>query len=69
MRAAILAFAAVAGFSAIAGSTQAAPVAPHGPSVIARAITLVGAVCGPGFHRVKWQDRWGNWHRACVPNR
>jgi hypothetical protein len=23
--------------------------------------------CGRGLYLERWQDRWGNWHRRCVP--
>lgn len=69
MRVPIFAFTVVTGLIAIAGSTQAAPVAPHNPYVTARAITQAATKCASGFRRNKWQDRSGKWHQgSCVPN-
>ena len=54
---------------AIAPAGEAAPVAANGPSQIRNApIVQVRDGCGPGWHRVGWQDRWGRWRSRCVPN-
>jgi len=69
MRAAIVAFVAVVGLMALPASGWAAPAAPHDIGAAAPAISLVRGGCGAGWHPQSWRDRWGNWHRRCVPNR
>ena len=68
MRAATMGFLAVFALAALSTAANAAPVAPlqlAGPP----AVTLARGGCGPGWHPQTWRDRWGNWHRRCVPNR
>jgi len=45
----------------------AAPAVPQNFAV--SAVTPVRDGCGGGWHAAAWRDRWGNWHRKCVPNR
>ena len=48
----------------------ALPAAARPPQLPADpAVTMVRGGCGPGWHPQTWRDRWGNWHRRCVPNR
>ena len=68
MRAAIVALVAVSGLMALPAPVWAAPAAPRDIAG-APAISLVRDGCGAGWHAQRWQDRWGNWHRRCVPNR
>jgi hypothetical protein len=62
------------GFVAFATmSAQAAPGIPlKGSPVelgVAPSIELVRDGCGYAYHRVLWQDVWGNWYWGrCVPN-
>jgi hypothetical protein len=68
MRGLILALAA--GLT-LAASAQAAPLAlkPAANKLdAAPPIELVDYGCGWGWHRVHWQDHWGDWHWHCVPN-
>jgi hypothetical protein len=69
MRAAIVAF--LSGLALAAAAVQAAPQPPgEAPAAelgAAPPIELV-AGCGWGWHRVHWQDHWGDWHWHCVPN-
>jgi hypothetical protein len=61
---------ALLGTVAIASPGQAAPVAVDGLNQAQNApIVQVRDGCGPGWHRVGWQDRWGRWRSRCVPNR
>jgi hypothetical protein len=70
MRAAVIASIAVFGLMALLAPVRAALPALHGLALGARpAIALVRGGCGPGWHPQAWQDRWGNSHRRCVPNR
>jgi hypothetical protein len=69
MRAAVIALAAVFGLMALPAPVRAAPAALHDFDLGAPSIALVREGCGAGWHREAWQDRWGNWHRRCVPNR
>ena len=67
MRTAIVALVAVFGLMTLPAPGQAAPTAPH--DIAAPAIALVRGGCGAGWHPQSWRDRWGAWHRRCVPNR
>ena len=69
MRAAIAALVAVFGLMALPAPGWAAPAAPQGIAVAAPSIWMVRDGCGAGWHKQGWRDRWGNWHRRCVPNR
>ena len=69
MRAAVMAAVAVFGLMALAAPARAAPAPLHDLTVGAPAIAVVRGGCGPGWHPDAWRDRWGNWHRRCVPNR
>jgi hypothetical protein len=55
----------------LAASASAAPLAlkPAANKLDATPpIELVDHGCGWGWHRVHWQDHWGDWHWHCVPN-
>ena len=69
MRELILAF---AGGLALAVSAQAVPLAPNPASIEvgpASPVEPVAGGCGWGWHRLHWQDRWGNSHWGhCVPD-
>jgi len=69
MRAAVIGLVAGIGLMALPAPVRAAPAALHGLAPGAAAIELVRDGCGAGWHMQAWQDRWGNWHRRCVPNR
>jgi hypothetical protein len=69
MRSAIVVLVAVFGLMAVPAPLRAAPGTPHDIAAAAPAIVLVRDGCGPGWHAQGWRDRWGNWHRRCVPNR
>ncbi|HTV88986.1 MAG TPA: hypothetical protein VME41_08230 [Stellaceae bacterium] len=69
MRARTLTAVAAICLSAILGSAQAAPPAPHGAPAEALQVTPVAGGCGPGFHRHAWRGPYGRWHVECVPNR
>ena len=69
MRAQFIAFVAVFGLIALPAPVLAGPAALHGLAQIAPPIELVREGCGEGWHLASWRDRWGNWHRQCVPNR
>jgi hypothetical protein len=69
MRAMAMAAAAVFILMARLAPVPAAPAAPHDFALGASGIELVRGGCGPGWHPQAWTDRWGNWHRRCVPNR
>ncbi|HEX3863707.1 MAG TPA: hypothetical protein VHY35_18655 [Stellaceae bacterium] len=66
----VASFAAVA-LMALPVSVRAAPTAPQGLVTVAPSsnIILARGGCGPGRHPQGWRDRWGRWHRHCVPNR
>jgi hypothetical protein len=70
MRAALVGLVAAVGLTAMSAAAQAAPTAPiaglFGP---APQIVEVAGGCGPGFRPAGWRDRWGRWHRRCVPFR
>jgi len=68
MRAAIMAFLAVIALAALPAAAGATPAVPPDLAA-ARSVTLARGGCGPGWHPQTWRDRWGNWHRRCVPNR
>jgi hypothetical protein len=68
MRATVIALIAVFGLGALAAPVRAAPAAP--PDFAAPSATvMVRGGCGAGWHPENRRDRWGNWHRRCVPNR
>ena len=69
MRAAAIALVAVFGVMALSAPVRAAPAALHDLALGAPSIELVRDGCGPGWHAQGWRDRWGRWHRRCVPNR
>jgi hypothetical protein len=69
MRAAVIALTAVFGLMALPAPVRAAPAPLHDLAVGAPTIALVRDGCGAGWHLEAWRDRWGNWHRRCVPNR
>ena len=69
MRATVIALVAVFGLMALPAPVEAAPAALHGLAQIAPPIELVRDACGAGWHLASWRDRWGKWHRECVPNR
>ena len=69
MRVAVIAAVAAFGLMALPATVQAAPAAPHGVALSTPPIELVAGGCGAGWHPAKWRDRWGVWHRRCVPNR
>jgi peptidoglycan/LPS O-acetylase OafA/YrhL len=69
MRVAVIAAVAVLGLMALPAPVQAAPAALHGLALSTPAIELVAGGCGAGWHPQRWRDRWGKWHRRCVPNR
>jgi hypothetical protein len=69
MRITVIALVAVCGLVALPAPVRAAPTAPHDIAVAAPAIVLVRDGCGPGWHAQGRRDRWGRWHRRCVPNR
>ncbi len=56
----------------LAASAQATPLAPNSASIELGAgppVELVRDGCGPGWHRTRWRDQWGNWQGGdCVPN-
>jgi hypothetical protein len=67
-----LAVAAAFGLLAVPGFASAAPAAPPavGGGISASPEFLpVRDGCGRGFYLARWQDRWGRWHRRCVPFR
>lgn len=72
MRTKALALAAAVGLLGVPGLANAAPAAP---SPAQTGITTqpeflpVRDGCGRGFYLAQWQDRWGRWHRRCVPFR
>ena len=69
MRAALVGLVAAVGLVTASVAAPAAPTAPVagliGP---APQIIEIAGGCGPGFHPSGWRDRWGFWHRRCVPN-
>jgi hypothetical protein len=71
MRTAFMAVVAVLGLIALPAPVTAAPAAPDRAVIapIAPDIHYVRGGCGAGWHPQAWRDRWGNWHRRCVPNR
>ena len=70
MRAALIGLVAAAGFITASVAAQAAPTAPVAGLVgPAPQIVEIAGGCGPGFHPAGWRDRWGYWHRRCVPFR
>jgi hypothetical protein len=69
MRGTFVASIAALGLIATASAARAVPVVIHDSVTTAPAgIIEVRGGCGPGWHPVGWQDRWGRWHRRCVPN-
>jgi len=69
MRAAAMVVLAVLALSALPVAAGAVPVAPPQLSGDVTIVTPVRDGCGAGWHAYQWKDRWGNWHRKCVPNR
>jgi hypothetical protein len=68
MRAAMVALVAVFGLMALSAQVAAVP-ALRGVADTGSAIMPVRDGCGAGWHAQGWRDRWGYWHRRCVPNR
>ena len=66
MRAACIALILAFVFSAV--PARAAPLL-HRPDHSAPRLLLARGGCGIGWHPYSWRDRWGVWHRRCVPNR
>ena len=72
MRTKALVIAAALGLVGVPGLANAVPAAP---SPAQTGITTqpeflpVRDGCGRGFYLARWQDRWGRWHRRCVPFR
>jgi len=69
MRAATMVFLAVLALSALPAAAGAVAAAPPQLSGDVTSITPVRDGCGAGWHAYQRKDRWGNWHRKCVPNR
>jgi hypothetical protein len=71
MRGKALAIAVAIGGLAIPGIANAAPTAPSPAAGIASQPEFlpVRDGCGRGYYLAQWQDRWGRWHRRCVPVR
>ena len=68
MRITTLALIGSLGFAAIPFAAGAAPLAAAPKMVSPSNITNVAGGCGPGYHPESWRDRYGYWHRRCVPN-
>jgi hypothetical protein len=60
---------AALGLIGVSGSAGAAPVTPPEAAAASPAATLVRDGCGRGYHLERWRDRYGRWHRRCVPSR
>ena len=71
MRAALIASVAALAVIGLSAPAKASPAAPQLAGIAAAAtnVTPVRGGCGPGWHPQGWRDRWGYWHRRCVPNR
>ncbi len=71
MRAAFAGLVAAVGLIAVVPAPRAALLAPAAVPAAVRApdVELVAGGCGRGYHRAGWRDRYGHWHRRCVPNR
>jgi hypothetical protein len=72
MRATVLALVAISGLIALPAAAPASPIIPSDALVAAAAAPEILPVrdgCGRGFRLRHWQDRWGRWHRRCVPYR
>jgi hypothetical protein len=73
MRAVALAIVAISGLIAVPTTAPASPIIPTDALAAAAAaspeILQVRDGCGRGYHLRRWQDRWGRWHRRCVPYR
>jgi hypothetical protein len=68
MRITTLALIGGLGFAALPLAAGAAPLAAEPPMPISSNIINVAGGCGPGYHPESWRDRYGYWHRRCVPN-
>jgi len=70
MRAAAIALMVVLGGIAVPAAVQAAPSVPHDAIATGNSpnVIQVAGGCGPGWHSVRYRDRWGYWHRRCVRN-
>jgi hypothetical protein len=68
MRIATLALIGSLGFAALPFAASATPMALPELAPPASNIVNVAGGCGPGYHPQGWRDRWGYWHRRCVPN-
>jgi hypothetical protein len=69
LRATALALVAVFGMAAMPAASQAAPAVIHDLAGVSSDIVQVRGGCGPGWHPVRWVDRYGRWRVRCVPNR
>ena len=70
MRAIALVLITAFSLMAVPAIAQAAPIAPSLATAAAAPEALqVRDGCGRGFYLRRWQDRWGRWHRRCVPQR
>ncbi len=70
MRSVVVASFTVIALTALPIAAQAAPTALSGLTTAAptsQIIPIAGG-CGPGWHPRSWRDRYGYWHRRCVPN-
>lgn len=72
MRMEVLVIAIAIGALSVPGLARAAPAvpAPVQTEISQQPEFLpVRDGCGRGFYLARWQDRWGRWHRRCVPFR
>jgi len=73
MRATVLALVAISGLIALPATVPASPIIPAEALAATAAaspeILQVRDGCGRGYRLRYWQDRWGRWHRRCVPYR
>jgi hypothetical protein len=68
MRTALLAAIASLGLLGMPVASHAAPAMPQAVVNSHADIVQVRGGCGRGWHQQSWRDRWGRWHRRCVPN-
>jgi hypothetical protein len=70
MRGTFLGLLAAGGLMAAMAAAQAAPVARPDTHAMASSggIIEVRGGCGPGWHPVRWVNRWGYWRVRCVRN-
>lgn len=55
------------GVPALANAAPTAPSATQTGIATHPEFLQVRGGCGPGFYPTQWRDRWGRWHRRCVP--